>query len=133
MNERELAAALLQVAGDELESLDAMVSTPRIGDAVFGFHAQQVAEKALKAWLLLCGKEYPFTHDLDILLRLLVERGASRASAYNDLVDLNDFAVQYRYEVYDLLDLPLDRESISDQVRRLYEEVLRLTHEGVGE
>ncbi len=39
-----------------------------VDDAIFGFHAQQAVEKALKAWLNVLGHEHPFTHDLSHLL-----------------------------------------------------------------
>ncbi len=32
-------------------------------DEVFGFQAQQAAEKTLKAWLTVLGLEYPRRHD----------------------------------------------------------------------
>ena len=37
-------------------------------DEIFGFHAQQAVEKALKAWLTEVGVTYPLTHDLSLLL-----------------------------------------------------------------
>ena len=46
-------------------------------DQVFGFHAQQAAEKLLKAWLALLGEVYPLTHDLEVLLDRLQEREVS--------------------------------------------------------
>ncbi|MGB9610524.1 MAG: HEPN domain-containing protein [Bryobacteraceae bacterium] len=43
------------------------------------FHAQQAAEKALKAVLLFQEMEFPFTHDLEELLRLAEGRGPEPA------------------------------------------------------
>ena len=37
-------------------------------DDVVGYHAQQAVEKAIKAVLVLCGIDFPRTHDLDFLL-----------------------------------------------------------------
>jgi HEPN domain-containing protein len=40
-----------------------------------GFHLQQAVEKSLKAWSALKGVDYPKTHDLSLLLRLLEDAG----------------------------------------------------------
>lgn len=37
---------------------------------VVGFHAQQAAEKALKAWLIWRQIDYPFSHDIHLLVSL---------------------------------------------------------------
>jgi hypothetical protein len=52
-------------------------------DEVFGFHAQQSVEKALKGWITLLGREFPRAHDLEQLFRTLTEAGlaAGRISA----------------------------------------------------
>lgn len=60
------------------------------------FHAQQAAEKSLKAVLLDSGVDIPFTHNLQALLDLL----SSRLVLPDDLadsVDLNPYAVVTRY------------------------------------
>jgi HEPN domain-containing protein len=63
-----------------------------------GFHLQQAAEKSLKAWLALKGLDYPKTHDLSLLLRLLEEAGENIEPFWR-LFGLSPFAVQLRYEV----------------------------------
>lgn len=49
-------------------------------DSIFGFHAQQVVEKSLKAWLSGIGAEYPKTHDLSLLLARLRSSSGMRRS-----------------------------------------------------
>ena len=39
------------------------------------FHAQQAAEKAIKAVMILRGIEFPYTHDLSRLLTMLESSG----------------------------------------------------------
>jgi HEPN domain-containing protein len=85
-------------------------------DEVFGFHAQQAVEKALKAWLSQLGAEYPKTHDLDELFALLADSGGQVPAELSDLRDLADFAVQYRYEAFDE-PLPIDREATVARVK----------------
>ncbi|MHB1845094.1 MAG: HEPN domain-containing protein [Deltaproteobacteria bacterium] len=72
------------------------------------FHAQQVAEKALKAWLSGLGQPYPKTHDLKLLLDLL-EAAREDVSPWRPAVALNAFAVQLRYDTPDVTDDPVDR------------------------
>ncbi len=63
-----------------------------------GFHLQQAVEKALKAWLAFKGVDYPKTHDLNPLLGLLEDQG-ERIEPFWNLLELNPFAVQFRYEL----------------------------------
>lgn len=58
--------------------------------------AQQAAEKALKAALILEGVDFPFRHDLDALRNLLPE-GWSVKEEYPDLSELTEWAVEARY------------------------------------
>jgi HEPN domain-containing protein len=60
------------------------------------FHAQQCAEKYLKALLLQTGSEPPRTHDL----RLLLQRMPADAAVLfhmEDMVELNRYSIEARY------------------------------------
>ncbi len=61
------------------------------------FHAQQVAEKYLKAFLHKNGVNFPKTHSLIELLELCLPLDASFELQRELLVRLDRFAVQYRY------------------------------------
>ncbi len=63
-----------------------------------GFHLQQAVEKALKAWLAFKGVDYPKTHDLNPLLGLLEDQDEN-IEPFWSLLELNPFAVQFRYEL----------------------------------
>jgi HEPN domain-containing protein len=63
-----------------------------------GFHLQQAVEKSLKAWLAFKGVDYPKTHDLSLLLRLLEDEGED-IDTFWSLLELNPFAIQFRYEL----------------------------------
>jgi HEPN domain-containing protein len=84
-------------------------------DAVFGFHAQQAVEKALKAWLCLVNEHVQRTHDLASLSAQLKGAGVSEVVDYDDLLDLTDFAVAFRYSAMEL-DLDLDRAALAARV-----------------
>jgi HEPN domain-containing protein len=61
------------------------------------FHAQQAAEKHLKAVLQERGIRFARTHDLVALLGLLGADAGSLPLLLNDLQRLSDFAVVVRY------------------------------------
>lgn len=111
--QRLINAALL-----DLRALRAMPNSDDFADEVFGFHAQQAAEKFLKAWLCKCTGIYPFTHDISYLLRLVEEQGEN-IDCWLDLIDLNSFAVQFRYETMCDMDEPLERQNILELLAKL--------------
>ena len=91
-----------------------------VGDEVFGFHAQQAVEKALKAWLSALGIPYPFTHSLDALLGLIEdEAGAEEIGQFRNLKFLGAFAVQFRYITYEEAEDELDKDAIIRDVDSL--------------
>jgi HEPN domain-containing protein len=61
------------------------------------FHAQQCAEKYLKAWLQEANITFGKSHDLLKLLASIVQAEASWSVLKPDLNALTDFAVEYRY------------------------------------
>jgi HEPN domain-containing protein len=84
--EKDYKAALILARADDPQT-----------DAA-GFHLQQAVEKALKAWLALRGIDYPKTHDLNPLLGLLEDQDEN-IEPFWTLLELNPFAVQFRYEL----------------------------------
>jgi len=61
------------------------------------FHAQQSAEKYLKARLVEAGKGFPKTHDLSAILNLVLPLEALWESLREDLERLTDLGVEVRY------------------------------------
>jgi HEPN domain-containing protein len=61
------------------------------------FHAQQVAEKYLKAWLQEQCVVFPRTHNLIALLELCLLQDAGFEFLRGKLILLERYAVQYRY------------------------------------
>jgi HEPN domain-containing protein len=128
MSDREHAIELFKMAMDDFRALEGMqhpslFGTEFFSDEIFGFHAQQSAEKMLKAWLACEGVTYPRTHDLMDLIHELDDIGAN-IDLLDELVDLNPFAVQYRYEM--LVDdegSTLDRRKLITQLNAVAEKV----------
>lgn len=58
--------------------------------------AQQAAEKALKALLIFHQRSFPYTHDLERLVRLLPDETQSRFAEF-DFEPLSTYAVDTRY------------------------------------
>ena len=80
MNDLDHAQSLLEMAMGDLNSLRGMTMSTSpdeefFSDEVFGFHAQQAAEKCVKAWIAALGKPYPRTHDLMALIETLNDAG----------------------------------------------------------
>jgi HEPN domain-containing protein len=116
------SARMIDLARRDLRAAQGMaVDTLSFTDEIFGFHAQQAVEKACKAWLCGLGIVYPKTHDLDLLFHLLSESGAKVPVEYEELLDLVDFSVQYRYEAFE--ELPIDRRETVLLVTRFIEHV----------
>ena len=84
--EKDYKAALILARADDPQT-----------DAA-GFHLQQAVEKSLKAWLALKSIDYPRTHDLNPLLGLLEDQDEN-IEPFWTLLELNPFAVQFRYEL----------------------------------
>jgi HEPN domain-containing protein len=61
------------------------------------FHCQQAAEKYLKALLTLWGIEFPKTHVIAVLLKLVQTRDAELAESLMDTVSLTPYGVELRY------------------------------------
>jgi HEPN domain-containing protein len=61
------------------------------------FHAQQTAEKAIKAFLAFHSKRFPKTHEILKLLRLMNDINPELASRLDRIAVLTEYAVSYRY------------------------------------
>ena len=125
MNGLDEARRLLDMAQKDFLALKSMTNAELFVEEIFGFHAQQSIEKALKAWLTLIPCEYPRTHDLSLLLYLLEEKGETPAP-FLDLLEFTAFAVQFRYEAYDSEDEPLDRPAVLRHIAELIQHVEKL-------
>lgn len=101
MRDSKHARMMLALAKKDFGAIGRMTGEKDFETEIFGFHAQQAVEKALKAWLSFIGVEYPKTHDLDQLFTLLAGNGVGVPGNFLELAELSDFAVQYRYETYE--------------------------------
>ena len=120
--QHEQALLFLAKARDDEALLEEVRDSPRVPDGIFGFHAQQAAEKLLKAWLSDLGVSFPRTHNLRFLMDLLRDAGRSLPTVLADLDGLTPFATLFRYE-----NLPtataLDRGEVARRIRTFREHV----------
>jgi HEPN domain-containing protein len=65
------------------------------------FHAQQAAEKGLKAVLLHRKIEFPFIHDIEALLEIMTQSGLVMPPDVTDAGALTPYAVEARYPGYE--------------------------------
>ena len=93
-----------RLAGDWLAkaAVDLLVCERLLGQgAAFfetvAFHAQQAAEKSLKALLVVRQVEFPKTHDIERLVELVALGDAALAETLADAAELTPFGVEYRY------------------------------------
>ncbi|RMF35972.1 MAG: HEPN domain-containing protein [Chloroflexi bacterium] len=93
---RELVAEWMRRARSDLE-VACMTEDQRIAPEILAFHAQQAAEKALKALLVQRQVEFPRTHAIGALLNLCRAAGYERTEALADAVILTRYAVATRY------------------------------------
>jgi HEPN domain-containing protein len=126
MSDLDHARMMLSLARRELTALQHMLDMNAVANEIFGFHAQQAVEKALKALLSLVDVDYPRIHDLEELLALLESHRETVPERFYALIDLTDFAVQFRYASFEDSDNPLDRAEMIHQVTELVEYVGKL-------
>ena len=120
MSDLKSARMLYRAAERDVLTLRSMTGDAPVES--FGFHVQQAAEKAFKAWLALLGETYPPTHNIETLLDLLGERGAS-VEPFGRLIDYTPYAVEFRYAGVDPGAEPIERESALALVEALLERV----------
>jgi len=119
MNRIEQSKLLLRKALQDQAILEILVDDYTISNDAVGFHAQQAAEKLLKALLVLYQQDYPRSQDLNILISLLARINIFLPSKLQALADLSPMATIYRYE-----DLPSDSQ-VSRHEWRDWIEILR--------
>ena len=124
MSDLKCVRVLLDAVERDIEILQLMHDSTGGSDEIFGFHAQQAAEKSLKAWLALLGEVYPLTHDLDALIERLSGRNAD-VGRYRALAVYSAFAVQFRYEGM-TEGISIDREHALHLVSALLQQVRRM-------
>jgi HEPN domain-containing protein len=93
----EVVLSWLQRARSDLQVGRLTLHAQGVLPADVCFHAQQCAEKALKALLLHREVTFPKTHTIEVLLDLLKTSGMTIPEGVDDAFELSEYAVQTRY------------------------------------
>lgn len=96
-SEPDLPGDLLALAREDLASAEALDRAERVSDSPVGFHAQQAVEKALKAAIASRGLDFPFTHDLGVLMQLCEDAGLELPADLTEADRLTPYAAALRY------------------------------------
>jgi len=107
---RQLPQRLLRKAAADLTAARALADDPDQADEIVGFHVQQAVEKSVKAVLAWLEIEYPLTHDVDFLVRLLTRRDVPVPDALLEARWVSMWGVFTRYE---------DIETVLDRVEAI--------------
>ncbi len=112
----------LRYAKDDLRTAEILLeqdSVPRNSC----FHAQQAAEKSIKAIFVFLQVDFPFTHDLNRLRDSLPEDWTVKED-FPDLAELSKWAVEFRYPG-DVVDASgQDAEQAVKQARDVHQTIL---------
>ena len=95
---------LLRKAKQDELALEKLLDDRDIEDDLLGFHAQQAAEKMLKAVLAARGVDYPKTHNLRVLIELLSAEGIRLPDKLAEIDRLTQFGTTFRYDSISIAD-----------------------------
>ena len=93
----ELVRQWLAKAKEDFEVARHLLTRDAPYESAVAFHAQQAAEKLLKAVLVHHQVEFPKTHDLGDLLDRVAAVDGLLARMLGDLTALNPYGVEFRY------------------------------------
>ncbi|MDQ7002034.1 MAG: HEPN domain-containing protein [Ghiorsea sp.] len=122
MNPPDLSQPLLTMARKDLKAAKVLALSDEPDVEIVGFHLQQATEKSLKAWLTTLNQPILKTHDLSYLLHQLESLGKNIDNLWS-LAELNPFAVQFRYGLFD--DEPFDWQEAYTEVESLMNHVAK--------
>jgi HEPN domain-containing protein len=120
----ELIGEWLTRAEHDLRVAEFLLTMPEPPPESIGFHAQQCAEKALKAYLTLRRVRFERRHDLNYLIDLCTPLDSAFDQLRSQADELTPYAVEYRYpDALPLLSLDAARSTV-ETANRIYAFVL---------
>lgn len=117
MTPLDLARSFVEHGKGDEALLGEALSNPRIPDWIYGFHAQQAAEKYVKAALAIEQERPERTHDLESLVRQCADAGYTLPVGIEPVYQLSQYAVATRYPPVEMA--PVDRQQALELVRML--------------
>lgn len=95
---KDVAKGWILKANGDLETVSLILREGGSYD-IACFHAQQAAERYLKAFLNYHGRTFPKTHDIEELIALCGDIDKRFDELVEDTAFLTDYAVETRYDV----------------------------------
>jgi HEPN domain-containing protein len=89
---------LLNKAKQDRDLASVVATDSTIADEIIGFDCQQAVEKSIKAVVAFRNVEYPLTHDIARLLKLLRDQPIVFPERLTDAAALTVFAGRLRYD-----------------------------------
>ena len=120
---RDFVHEWMQKAEADLKAAEHLLQLEQEDYFTVAFHAQQAAEKFLKALLVRHQIPFPKTHDIQRLLELLDSIDATIKRELASAAILTDFGVEFRYPAEEVADLTTARRAITE-AKRVREAVL---------
>jgi HEPN domain-containing protein len=117
---RDLARVIATNAERDAVAVQKLAPDPELADEIVGLHAQQAAEKYLKAVLAHRGITYRRVHSITYLLGLLEDHDVPPPPRAPELEAFTPWAPQARYD-HDTDDAVLDRVAAAELVRGVQE------------
>jgi HEPN domain-containing protein len=114
----------------DLESAEYLLKMHPTPVEIICYHCQQSAEKYLKGYLVLCGKNPPKVHDLDELCKLCTGISDNFKNIADHCSDLTAYGVHSRYpmeimlEEQDMLQALISAKAIRDLVLAIAPEMM---------
>ncbi len=96
-----LATQFLRLAHEDLAAAKALRDAEGVSASKSGFNAQQAVEKALKSALAGQGEDFPFTHDIALLIGLCEDHGLQLPDDLGEADRLTPYAAALRYGLGD--------------------------------
>jgi len=96
-DQHDLARELIALAQDDRLAAEALLEVPAVSGAIVAYHAQQAVEKALKAVLASAGTDFPFTHNIALLMQLCEDVAGRLPVSLSDADLLTPYGVALRY------------------------------------
>jgi HEPN domain-containing protein len=121
MSDPNEVRAWVAKAGNDLLNIDNNLRSTDVPWDTVCFHAQQVAEKLLKAILAAHGEIVPRTHDLSALTGQCAALGVDVALLQEDCQSLQPYAVLTRYPCWPFEPDEEEGRLAADAAHRLYD------------
>ncbi|HEV8712511.1 MAG TPA: HEPN domain-containing protein [Candidatus Binatia bacterium] len=104
----------LRKAEGDLRAAERLLEVPQEDYFAAAFHAQQAAEKFLKALLVRLQIPFPKTHDIEQLLQLATPSDPSLEEELTSATILTPYGIEFRYPGEEIADLETAQQAVDE-------------------